>query len=64
VLVVNKDTGLPGAGLTTIDHLGRDRERVFAHPWYKTLPPTAAEFEEAERAGSQATLDFTAPLAE
>jgi len=39
VLVVNKETGVPGEGLTTLEELNRDRERVFAYDWYKLVPP-------------------------
>ena len=49
VLVVNKDTGLPGEGLTTLEDVNRDRERVFAHDWFQMEPPEAGDFEEALR---------------
>lgn len=43
VLVVNKDTGIPGAGLTTPANLHADRERVFAYDWYSVVPPLPEE---------------------
>lgn len=41
VLVVQKDSGKPGVGFTTFEDLHRDRERVFAHNWYRMKPLTA-----------------------
>ena len=52
VLVVNQDTGLPGSGLTTIENVNLDRERVFAHDWFQLEPPETGDFEEAARACS------------
>ena len=52
VLVVNQDTGLPGAGLTTLEDVNLDRERVFAHAWFQMEPPETSDFEEATRASS------------
>ena len=45
VLVVNSGTGRPGEGLVTVDQSRRDidRERVFAYPWYKRLPPAVED---------------------
>jgi hypothetical protein len=45
VLVVQKDSGEPGAGLTTVSvqQLHRDRERVFTHDWYRMKPLTVAD---------------------
>ena len=45
ILVVQKESGEPGAGLTTVNiqQLHRDRERVFAHDWYCMKPLTAAD---------------------
>ena len=42
VLVVNKETGLPGVGLTGAD-LNADRESVFQYPWHRIYPPTVEE---------------------
>jgi putative restriction endonuclease len=39
ILVVNQDTGRPSSGLTTLEELNRDRERVFNHPWLRMLSP-------------------------
>ena len=44
VLVVKKETGLPGTGLTTIEDVNRDRERVFGHDWFGTEPPETGDF--------------------
>jgi len=33
-IVVNRSTGLPGSGLSTIENLPRDRENVFSHNWF------------------------------
>ena len=47
VLVVNQETGLPGSGLTTLEDVNRDRERVFAHRWFQMEPPETGDFEKA-----------------
>ena len=52
VLVVSRETGLPGEGLTTLENVNRDRESVFAHDWFQTEPPETGDFEEATRASS------------
>jgi alkylated DNA nucleotide flippase Atl1 len=52
VLVVNRDTGQPGSGLTALENVDRDRERVFAHDWFQMEPPETDDFEEATRASS------------
>ena len=50
VLVVNRDTGLPGTGWDRVNP-GRDpnveRERVFNYDWFTIVPPTPEEFEAA-----------------
>jgi putative restriction endonuclease len=43
-LVVNKQSGAPGNGLTTLRNLDADREEVFNFDWYALVPPTPAEF--------------------
>jgi hypothetical protein len=43
VLVVQKDSGKPGAGFTTFEDLHRDRERVFARDWYRMKPLTVSD---------------------
>lgn len=43
-LVVNQTTGLPGAGLTNVANLAREREAVFAHRWYQMYPVQIADF--------------------
>ena len=45
VLVVRKDTGEPGTGLTTVGQLNRDREAVYTHEWYKMPPVQVQDFE-------------------
>ena len=49
VLVVNSETGKPGAGLSTLEDIDKDRARVFNHDWFHICPPTKGEFEEAHR---------------
>ena len=48
VLVVQKDSGKPGEGFTTHEDLHRDRERVFAHDWYRMKPLTVADLNSRE----------------
>ena len=47
VLVVNRNTGLPGEGLTTLENVNLDRERVFTHDWFQMEPPETGDFERA-----------------
>lgn len=44
-IVVRKDTGLPGTGLTTPQELNREREAVYSHAWYRQVPPQLADFQ-------------------
>ncbi len=51
VLVVNKETGLPGKGLEdalppTVD-FHAERERVFNHKWFDLYPPSPEELKQA-----------------
>lgn len=46
VIVVNKDSGRPGSGLT-LDDMDKSREDVFTYAWYRIVPPTADELKEA-----------------
>ena len=46
ILVVNRDTGLPGEGLTGVE-LNADRESVFKYDWYSIIPPTTDDLREA-----------------
>lgn len=39
VLVVNTSTGLPGAGLTTLENVNADREKVFDYDWFGLVAP-------------------------
>jgi alkylated DNA nucleotide flippase Atl1 len=47
VLVVSKGRGTPSSGLETVKPSDQDRERekVFATPWFSRLAPSAAEFD-------------------
>lgn len=45
VLVVQKKSGKPGDGFTTFEDLHRDRERVFAHDWYRMRPLTVTDLQ-------------------
>lgn len=49
ILVVNKETGLPGDGLTTIEDVNKDREAVFRYDWFSIEPPQNSDFENADR---------------
>lgn len=40
VLVVNKNTGRPGAGLALDGDTDREREKVFKMEWFKLIPPS------------------------
>lgn len=47
-LVINQETGAPGAGLTALQSYGSldlARIAVFDYEWYKVIPPTIEEFE-------------------
>lgn len=44
VLVVSKETGKPGQGFPNGIDLDSERERVFAHEWFKMAPPTVDDF--------------------
>jgi len=43
VLVVQTDSGKPGEGFTNFEDLHRDREKVFAHDWYRMKPLTVED---------------------
>ena len=42
VIVVNKETGKPGSGISLID-IDIAREEVFNYAWYSLVPPTVNE---------------------
>ena len=44
-LVVNQTTGLPGAGLTTVENLPKDREAVYNHNWFAMYPVQISDFQ-------------------
>jgi hypothetical protein len=46
ILVVQKHTGIPGQGLTTVEELNKDREAVFNYEWYKLKPLTFSDLTE------------------
>ncbi len=52
ILVVNKDTGLPGEGLTGAD-LNADRESVFRYDWHSIIPPSPEDFRIAYARGQE-----------
>jgi hypothetical protein len=60
VLVVNKDHGLPGAGLGTVKggNFPAAMQQVFKFNWFSILPP---ELEMLEAAGNRATGNTLIP---
>lgn len=49
-IVVNKNTGIPGAGFFDNEDkvdLNAAHVNVFKHEWYKLIPPSAEEFQHA-----------------
>ena len=49
VLVVNQETGLPGEGLSTLEEVNIDREKVFNFDWFSLEPPQVSDFEKSDR---------------
>ena len=49
LIVVNK-SGVPGSGFTAevLKNYPKRREDVFDFPWYKVIPPTIDEFQQAK----------------
>jgi putative restriction endonuclease len=45
VLVVSKESGKPGEGLTTVQTLDKGREKVFNYNWYGRVPMKTSSFE-------------------
>jgi len=45
ILVVQKHSGIPGQGLTTIEELNADREKVFNYEWLQLPPLKISEIE-------------------
>ena len=60
VLVVNKDTGRPGEGLTTLESVNLEREKVFAYRWFQREPPETGDFEEATTRAKASPAPMTA----
>ncbi len=51
-VVIKEDTGEPGDGIP-VKNIHKNRMKVFAYDWYRMIPPTPDEFEEAwERGGA------------
>lgn len=50
VIVVNKETGKPGSGMSLVDG-DTAREEVFNYAWYSLVPPTVEELKDAYKAG-------------
>jgi putative restriction endonuclease len=46
VLVVNSETGEPGAGFTAARDIPAAQMKVFAHDWLEERPPTPEELAE------------------
>jgi putative restriction endonuclease len=44
-IVVQKSTGLPGVGLTTVKNLPKERESVYKFNWYSRYPVQIEDFE-------------------
>lgn len=49
ILVVRRDTGLPGSGFSAASDIPPTQMRVFEHDWSHQACPTPEEFEEAVR---------------
>lgn len=49
VLVVNRQTGLPGEGLSTLEEINSDRESVFKFNWFDIEPPQNCDFENVDQ---------------
>jgi len=49
IIVVNQETGLPGDGLSTIEEVNTDREKVFNFTWFEIEPPQIEDFRQADR---------------
>jgi hypothetical protein len=58
VLVVNQDTGLPGEGLTTLENVNRDRERVFLFKWFSIDPPETSDFARVDHGRGSAPRSY------
>lgn len=48
-LVVNKETGLPGADIPVSEDLNMLREQVYQFDWYSIFPPTEEELKQANK---------------
>lgn len=54
-LIVVNQSGVPGGGFTTerLQDYHHRREDVFNYPWYRMVPPTVSELQEAFVRGSR-----------
>ena len=50
IIVVNKETGKPGSGMS-LEDADKAREEVFNYAWYRLVPPTADELRQAYKGG-------------
>jgi len=48
-LVVNRTTGLPGEGLSTVQDPNADREAAFSFDWFELEPPQVSDFASVDR---------------
>lgn len=49
ILVVSKDTGLPGSGFVAVSDIPRHQSRVFEHDWLAAAHPTPEQLAAAMR---------------
>lgn len=49
VLVVNQATRIPGEGLSTLEEVNSDREKVFSFNWFSIEPPQNTDFERVDK---------------
>ncbi len=56
LLVVKKDTGMPGVGLKTVEDLPKDREKVFNLRWFELVPLSAHDVEPFARSSHRQGL--------
>jgi hypothetical protein len=54
-LVVNKESGLPGPGLSAPADVNSERERIYEYDWYAIVPPAMEQLAAAYARGSAKT---------
>ncbi len=47
VIVVSKDSGVPGEGLNTAENMDLGREQVYDYDWFNLYPPSEDDFAHA-----------------